>query len=223
MKPSILIAEDDKNILLLLTDHLGESYDIVTTENGFDAWNYYKNNKVDLIVTDIAMPVLDGYQLLERIREENKTIPILMLTANHSFNSKKVSFSTGVDDYLTKPFELEELEWRIKALLRRVEVDSGQIIHAGSVSLDKSTYNIFDEKNSIQLPKKEFDLLFKLLSQPGQIFTKHQIMEDIWGYDSFSSEDTIKTHISRLRSKIKQFSQLKISAIKGIGYKAEVE
>jgi len=177
---------------------------------------------VDLVITDIHMPLMDGYDLARRIRGEKPSLPLLMLTADQSFDAKRTGFALGTDDYLTKPFEMEELKWRIETLLRRVRIGEDHKIRQGGITLDRDRYTLSGEGGDVQLPRKEFDLLFKLLSDPGRIFTKNQLLDDVWGYGSESSEDTVKTHISRLRNSLRDFPGISLSAVKGIGYKGEV-
>lgn len=219
---TILIAEDDKNIQLLIEARLKSKYTVICANNGQEALHIIEAKKIDLLIADIMMPIMDGFKLVQTIRKDDYTIPILMLTAKQSFEDKRTGFSSGIDDYMTKPVNYEELHWRIEALLRRAKIANENKITIGNVVLDSSSYMIFVEDKAIELPKKEFDLLFKLLSYPGQIFTKNQLLDDIWGFDSDSGEDTVKTHISRLRNKFQYIDEFKIITIKGLGYKAEI-
>lgn len=219
---TILIAEDDKNIQLLIEARLKSKYTVICANNGQEALHIIEAKKIDLLIADIMMPIMDGFKLVQTIRKDGYTIPILMLTAKQSFEDKRTGFSSGIDDYMTKPVNYEELHWRIEALLRRAKIANENKITIGNVVLDSSSYIIFVEDKAIELPKKEFDLLFKLLSYPGQIFTKNQLLDDIWGYDSDSGEDTVKTHISRLRNKFQYIDEFKIITVKGLGYKAEI-
>ena len=169
------------------------------------------------------MPIMDGYTLAKEIRNDKNNIPILMVTAKESINDKLTGFSVGVDDYMIKPIDYNELRARIEALLRRANIVSSKKIEIGNVIINEDTYTVSKDDISIELPPKEFELLFKLLSYPGQIFTKNQILDDIWGYSSDSSEDTIKTHISRIRNKLKDFDEFEIITVKGLGYKGEIK
>ena len=221
--PVILVAEDDENLRLLITQRLKNLFDVIAVRDGDEALDALADNRIDLLITDIMMPGTDGFALVESLRKSGSMIPVLMLTANQSFEAKKQGFSLGTDDYLTKPFDKEELIWRVQALLRRYQIEQDQKIKAGSLTADMESYTISSKEGSVTLPRKEFELLYKLLSNPGRIYTKSQLMEAIWGYETESSEDTVKTHISRIRSKLKGVNELKIVAVKGIGYKAEVE
>ena len=147
---------------------------------------------------------------------------MLLLTAKQSFEDKREGFSSGIDDYMTKPVNYEELIWRLDALLRRAHIASEHRIVVGRTVLDSGTYTVTREGAAMELPKKEFELLYKLLSYPGQIFTRNQLLDGVWGYDSESGEDTVKTHISRLRNKLRDIPEFRIVTIKGLGYKAEI-
>ncbi len=219
---TVLIAEDDENIRLLVTARLKSKYTVVCAEDGLEALNIIESQKIDLLIADIMMPRMDGFQLVQTVRKNEFTLPVLMLTAKQSFDDKRTGFSSGTDDYMTKPVNYEELQWRIEALLRRARIASENKIVVGNVTVDLSTYTVTSGDLVTELPKKEFDLLYKLLSYPGHIFTKNQLLDDIWGYDSGSGEDTVKTHISRLRNKFQEIDEFQIITVKGLGYKAEI-
>lgn len=217
---TILIAEDNDNIRLLISERLKPFYTILLASDGMEALEILESRHVDLLLTDVMMPGMDGFELIKEIRRNGFKLPALILTAKQSFNDKRIGFSIGTDDYMTKPVNYEELRWRIDALLRRADITNERKIVMGDAILDESTYTLNKGTISIELPKKEFELLYKLLSYPGIIFTKSQLLDDIWGFDSYSSEDTVKTHISRLRSRVSDFTEFKIITIKGLGYKA---
>lgn len=219
---NLLIVEDDENILLLTYLNLKNEYHIFTAKNGKEALNIIYNKKIALMITDIMMPQMNGYELVETIRQEGFNFPVIFLTAKNSFDDKQKGFSLEIDDYLTKPFHFEELRWHIRSLLRRCQINTSKQIVIGDIIIDEKTYTIQKEGNIISLSKKEFQLLYKLLSYPNMIFTKNQLLDEIWGYDSESSEDTIKTHINKLRQKCASFTQFKISTVRGLGYKGEV-
>ncbi len=219
----ILIVEDDEAVRLLIGHRLRARYSILTAGDGKQALDIIDSQHVDLLIADIMMPRMDGFELVQNLRRRGIEIPVLMLTANQSFDAKRTGFRSGTDDYMTKPVNYEELLWRVQALLRRAHVFVEEKIELGGVVLDPSTYTMAKGELRIELPRKEFDLLFKLLSTPGRIYTKSQLMDDIWGHDSASDEDTVKTHISRLRNRIREFNEVAIVAVKGIGYKVEVE
>jgi two-component system OmpR family response regulator len=215
----ILVVEDEKNLQLLMKERLKPFYDIYVAEDGVNALSIIDDVKIDLLVTDIMMPDMDGFELIRTLRKEGYTLPVLILTAKQSFQDKKTGFTIGTDDYMTKPVNFEELHWRIDALLRRADITSERKIKIGALVLDENSYSIYNSDKQIELPKKEFELLYKLLSYPNMIFTKAQLLDDIWGYDSESGEETVKTHISRLRKKVEGFTELDIITIKGLGYK----
>lgn len=235
---TILVVEDDKNTRLLTTARLKPHYDVVTACDGEEALDLFYKQHIDLIVADIMMPNMDGYELVRTLREYRQEIPVIMLTAKQTFEAKKEGFLTGTDDYMTKPVNYEELLWRIEALLRRAKINTDRRITIGSVTVNADNYTVSRAScadappaasdaacgaaERLALPKKEFELLYKLLSYPDVIFTKDQLLEDIWGYDTDSDENTIKTHISRLRSKFDGWKEFEIVTIRGLGYKAEL-
>lgn len=216
---TILIAEDDMNLQLLMTERLKHYYTILQANNGAEALELLYSKHIDLLITDVMMPEMDGFKLLKTIRQDGMKLPVLILTAKQSFSDKQTGFVFGTDDYMTKPVNFDELHWRIDALLRRSNIASERIIRIGEVTLNEASYTITKGSITIELPPKEFDLIYKLLSYPGMIFTKNQLLDEIWGYDSESSEDTVKTHVSRLRNKLVEFGEFEIVTIKGLGYK----
>lgn len=220
---TILVVEDDRNTRLLTIARIKPYFEVLSAGDGLAALDVLYQNKVDLIVADVMMPRMDGYTLLRTLRQENNDIPILLLTAKQSFEDKKEGFSSGTDDYMTKPVNYEELMWRIHALLRRAQIATEKKIVFGATVVDSTAYTVSVNDQTIEFPKKEFELLFKLLSYPNIIFTKQQLIDEIWGFDSESSEDTLKTHISRIRNKLKDCKEFEIVTIKGLGYKAEIK
>ena len=219
---TILLVEDDEVMRLLTRAKLRDQFTVLCAADGVEALELLERQRADLILADVMMPRMDGYTLVKRLREDHNDIPVLLLTARQSFEDKREGFSSGVDDYMTKPVNYEELIWRLNALLRRAHIASERKIVVGQVVLDSSTYTVSYNGETLELPKKEFELLYKLLAYPGQIFTRNQLLDGIWGYDSESGEDTVKTHISRLRNKLRQIPDFRIVTIKGLGYKAEI-
>lgn len=219
---TILLVEDDASMRLLTSAKLRPYYSVVTANDGLEALAYLEDRSADLIIADVMMPRMDGYALVRRLREDGNQIPVLLLTAKQTFEDKREGFSSGIDDYMTKPVNFEELHWRLAALLRRSRIASERQITIGGVTLDQRTYTLTRQTKVLELPKKEFELLYKLLSYPGQIFTRNQLLDDIWGFDSESGEDTIKTHISRLRSRLREVTEFRIVTIKGLGYRADI-
>ncbi len=218
----ILVVEDDRNMRLLTAARLEDMYTVVCANDGIEAMEEIHKGGIDLIIADIMMPRMDGYELLKTIREEGYTTPFLMLTAKEALEDKQKGFSLGTDDYMTKPFSSDELMWRTQALLRRADIAQSKKIEIGSVTVDSAKYAVYNDKEYIELPKKEFDLLFKLLSYPDRIFSKEQLLDSIWGMNAESGEDTVKTHISRVRNRLKDINEFSIVTLKGLGYKADI-
>lgn len=219
---TILIVEDDRNMRLLTSARLSDSYAVITACDGVEGLEKLHKGGIDLIIADIMMPRMDGYELLAQVREEGYQIPFLLLTAKESLDDKQLGFQLGTDDYMTKPFSSDELLWRVAALLRRANISKERKIVIGDVTIDSEKYAVYDDNRYIEFPKKEFDLLFKLLSYPNQIFSKDQLLDSIWGIDSGSTGDTIKTHISRIRNRLADIDAFRITTIKGLGYKADL-
>lgn len=218
----ILVVEDDTNSRILTAARLKPYYTVLTACDGEEALDVFYKQHVDLIVADVMMPKMDGYELVGTLREYNHDVPVIMLTAKSAFEDKRQGFSTGTDDYLTKPVNYEELLWRIEALLRRAKIHTEQKIVIGNVTINAENYTVSKDGASIELPKKEFELLYKMLSYPDMIFTKNQLLEEIWGFDTDSDDSTIKTHISRLRNKFDSWEEFKIVTVRGLGYKVTV-
>ncbi len=218
----ILVVEDDRNMRLLTAARLEDMYTVVCANDGIEAIEEIHKGGIDLIIADIMMPRMDGYELLKTVREEGYTTPFLMLTAKEALEDKQKGFSLGTDDYMTKPFSSDELMWRTQALLRRADIAQSKKIEIGSVTVDSAKYAVYNDKEYIELPKKEFDLLFKLLSYPDRIFSKEQLLDSIWGMNAESGEETVKTHISRVRNRLKNIEEFSIVTLKGLGYKADI-
>ncbi len=220
----ILVVEDDRNARLLTAARLKPHYTVLAAKDGEEALEIYSSRHVDLIVADVMMPKMDGYELVRNLRSTNHQTPVILLTAKSAFDDKRIGFEAGIDDYMTKPVNYEELLWRINALLRRSNIQAKQELAIGPVTIDARTYSVTrsDPQETYELPKKEFDLLFLLLSYPDMIFTKNQLIEEIWGMDSSSDENTIKTHINRLRTKFGTWPEFQIITIRGLGYKAHI-
>lgn len=219
---TILVVEDDKNIRLLTTARLKPHYTVLTACDGEEAIDIFYKQHIDLIVADIMMPNMDGYELVKCLREYKQDVPVIFLTAKSAFEDKRKGFASGIDDYMTKPVNYEELIWRIEALLRRANINASRQITVGAVTVDATSYTVSRGTELVELPKKEFELLFKLLSYPNVIFTKDQLLEDIWGIETDSNDSTIKTHINRLRNKFGDWEEFEIVTIRGLGYKLEL-
>ena len=218
---NILVADDDKNTRKLMRAVLErENYNVLTAEDGDDALKKIENNHVDLVVLDVMMPKVDGYEFTRIIRENNNALPILMVSAKQLPDDRRKGFIVGTDDYMTKPVDEQEMLLRIKALLRRAQIVSERRIVIGDVIVDYDTLTVSKNGESQELPPKEFMLLYKLLSYPGKIFTRIQLMDEIWGMDSDSGWETVTVHIGRLRKRFEGFEEFSIESVRGLGYKA---
>lgn len=217
---TILIVEDDEMVRLLTKTHLAPGYKVLEASNGEEALEILAHEHIDLLIVDIQMPKMNGYELMRSLRDSGDLRPAIMLTAMNTFAHKKEGFASGVDDYMTKPINYEELIWRIEAILRRVQIANEKKIQIGTFSMDQNSYVAKYAGENISLTNKEFDLLYKFLSYPGIVFTKQQLMDEIWGFDSETEYDTIKTYISRLRNKFSGCKEFELVAIRGLGYKA---
>lgn len=219
----ILVAEDDKNTAKLMRAVLRhEGYDVLLAENGEQALELTDKNHVDLIIVDVMMPVMNGYEFTKRMREGGSTVPILMITAKYLPEDKCKGFLVGTDDYMVKPVNEEEMLLRIKALLRRSKIVAERKLRIGAVTLDYDSLTVSRNGETQTLPQKEFYLLYKLLSYPDKIFTRLQLMDEIWGMESESIDTTVNVHVTRLRKRFESFSEFEIVAIRGIGYKGVI-
>ena len=217
----ILVVEDDKNTRKLLTAVIGgEGYNVLEATNGVEALDVLEHKHVDLMVLDVMMPQMDGFTLTETLREGGSQLPILILSAKQNVGDIKKGFLVGIDDYLTKPFDFDVLLLRIKALLRRSKIVTENKLTVGSVTLDYNSYTVTTPEWEEQLPQKEFLLLFKLLSYPNVVFTRLQLMDEIWGMDAESDEHTVNVHINRLRTRFADITDFEIVTVRGLGYKA---
>ena len=217
----ILVVDDDKNTRLLLKAVLeSDGYTVLTAENGEDALAVMDKHHIDLAVLDVMMPKMDGYEFTRILRENNVGLPILMVSARQLPADKKQGFLVGTDDYITKPIDEEEMLLRVKALLRRARIASERRIVIGNVALDQDSMTVTRGEEIHELPQKEFLLLYKLLSYPGKIFTRIQLMDEIWGADSETGWETVTVHIGRLRKRFESWEEFEIVSVRGLGYKA---
>lgn len=217
----ILVADDDKHTRMLLRAVLeSENYTVSTAENGEQALELLDREHIDLVILDVMMPEMDGYEFTQIVRQTDSTLPILMVTAKHLPEDEKKGFLVGTDDYITKPIDEEKLLLRIKALLRRARIVSEQRIVIGEVILDYNSFTVTRGDEVQVLPQKEFMLLYKLLSYPGQIFSRIQLMDEIWGTDSETGWETVTVHVGRLRKRFEGWNEFEIVAVRGLGYKA---
>lgn len=219
---NILLVDDNKSIRKLICAYLEpDGFNILHAENGIEALKIMENNHIDLMIADIMMPLMDGFTLTEDLRAANYDLPILMITAKDTFEDKKRGFRAGTDDYMVKPIDMNEMALRINALLRRAKISNEHKISIGSIELNYDTLEVKTPLHTYMLPKKEFYLLFKLLSYPKRIFTRQELMDDIWGMDTEADERTVDVHIKRLREKFEGLKEFEIVTIRGLGYKAE--
>lgn len=219
----ILIVDDDPNIRELAGHFLrNEGFDIHEAGDGEEALRVLESVKADMVILDIMMPNMDGWELCRELRAFYDC-PLLMLTAKGETSQKVKGFDLGTDDYLVKPFEPAELVARVRALLKRYKISLSQKVCVGELTLDRKTYEVIDGGDSLILPLKEFDLLFKLASYPGKTFSREQLIEEIWGYDYEGDERTVDVHVKRLRGRFpeKQY-HFKIATVRGLGYRLEV-
>ena len=218
---NIMIVEDDSNQRKLMGAVLEQyGYHVIQATDGIDALDQLDKKHVDLIILDIMMPRMDGFELTDTLRQTGCNIPILMVTAKQSPVDKRKGFIIGTDDYMTKPVDEEEMVLRVGALLRRSKIVSEKKLTVGSTTLYFDSLTVVSGSVTNEHPQKEFLLLFKLLSYPGKIFTRRQLMDEIWDMDSESDERTVDVHISRLREKYRGCPDFEIVTVRGLGYKA---
>ena len=220
---TVLIADDDANIRELVSLFLrNEGLKTVEAADGREALAVYASEPVDLVVLDIMMPVMDGWALCKELRRADPSLPLLMLTARGETWEKVKGFELGTDDYLTKPFDPLELAARVKALLKRHRNLAAKTIQLGRTVLDRQTYKVVQDDQSLSLPLKEFELLCKLADRPGQVFTREQLIEAVWGIDYAGDDRTVDVHIKRLRERFGESEDFRIETVRGLGYRIEV-
>ena len=218
---NILVVEDDAELNRLFCTVLSKNgYNPIGASDGEAALDIMQSEYIDLIITDIMMPRLDGFQLTESLRQTDRTTPVLLITAKDSFGDKQRGFLSGADDYMVKPVDVEEMLLRVGALLRRARIISDHRQVVGSTVLDYDTLTVTVGNKETVLPQKEFYLLYKLLSAPGHIFTRQQLMDEIWGMESETEARTVDVHINRLRERFRDCTDFSIVTVRGLGYKA---
>ncbi|KOO51038.1 response regulator transcription factor [Viridibacillus arvi] len=221
--PTILVADDDAIIRELVCLFLrNDGFETLEAVDGKEALTVYASKHVDLVVLDIMMPIMDGWTLCKELRRANPDLPLLMLTARGETWEKVKGFELGTDDYLTKPFDPLELTARVKALLKRYRIGSTETIQFGNIILDRKTYKVMSGSDSLTLPLKEFELLYKLAGTPGQVYTREQLIDQIWGIDYAGDDRTIDVHIKRLRERFSTTTDFRIETVRGLGYRLEV-
>ncbi|MEE0779495.1 MAG: response regulator transcription factor [Massilimicrobiota sp.] len=223
MKSKILIVDDEEHIRELIRFYLDkEGFSVVQAASGEEALHLLENEYIDLAIVDIMMPVMDGFQLVEEMKEM-KDIPVIMLTAKSQSADKLRGFSLGIDDYVTKPFDLDELLARVKTILKRYSINSQNIVTLHDVVFDGDKYEIRYKDQTIHLPLKQFELAFELAKNPNQIFTREQLIEKIWGMDYDGFDRTVDVHIKRIRENLGHLPGFKVVTVRGLGYKIEVK
>ena len=217
---NILVVEDDMKLRnLFCTVLLNNGYCAIPAESGLAALKILDTEYVDLIISDIMMPGMDGYELIETLRDSGYTLPILIITAKERFEDKQRGFLAGTDDYMVKPIDVNEMVLRIGALLKRARISTERKIICGKTVLNYDALTVTFNGEELLLPQKEFYLLYKLMSYPNKIFTSQQLMDEIWGVDSQSDERTVDVHINRLRERFKDCDDFQILTVRGLGYK----
>ena len=218
---TILIVEDDEKLNKIISAHLRENgYNVVSCLKAMEAFDKMIDIRVDLIISDIMMPGIDGFKLASMVREQDKTVPILFTSSRDDFSSKEKGFRIGIDDYMVKPVDMNELLLRIGALLRRANIENEKKLTAGSLTLNAEETTAYLDGQEVTLTVKEFQVLYKLLSYPKKTFTRNQLMDDIWGLETGSTPRSVDVYITKLREKFADCKDFEIITVHGLGYKA---
>ena len=219
--PKILIAEDDRELRLLFSRVLEKNgYETKCVSNGVGALDAASSEFFDLIISDIMMPKMNGYELVSALREAGNKSPIMIISARGDFDDMREGYSLGADDYMVKPINVNEMVLKVSALLRRATMMSEHRLTVGSTVLELDTLTVRTQTEAQTLPQKEFLLLYKMASYPGKIFTRNELMSAVWGYDEAEGDThTVDVHVARVRERLKDSEDLKISTIRGVGYK----
>lgn len=221
---NILIVEDDKNLRKLIVTCLKKNnYNTYEATNGEEALEVLDKNFTDLVITDIMMPKMDGFELVKELRESKYNVPILLITAKGGIEDKKCGFTLGADDYMVKPIDIEELALRVQVLLRRAQTTNEKKIKLGDLVLNYNQISVTRKDKIYPLAQKEFYLLYKLVSTPNTIFTRQELIDEIWGLESESDYRTVDVHIKRIREKLSDVTEFEIITIRGIGYKCIIK
>ncbi|WP_303871084.1 response regulator transcription factor [Acetobacterium wieringae] len=220
---NILVIEDDEKLNYIVCSFLKDNgYHAISCKNGTEAFNRILEEPVNLIVSDIMMPEMDGFEFAAEIRRQDKSIPILFMTARDDMGAKQKGYSLGIDDYMVKPIEMDELVLRVSALLRRANIRNERKLEAGSLILNEEETTAYLNEEELPLTVKEFNILFKLLSYPKRTFTRAQLMDEFWGYDTESNPRTVDVSITKLRDKLSDCADVEIVTVRGLGYKAVI-
>lgn len=223
MKSKIMVVDDEMHIRELVRFYLDKAgFDTIEAANAEEALDIVENQYIDLAVVDIMMPGMDGFELVEQMRQYRE-FPVIMLTAKSQSKDKLRGFSLGIDDYVTKPFDPDELMARVKTILKRYSINSSNVVKIGDVIFDGDKYEVRYQGQIIHLPLKQFELAFELAKNPNQIFTREQLIEKIWGMDYDGFDRTVDVHIKRIRENLGHLPGFKVVTVRGLGYKIEVE
>ncbi len=217
----ILVAEDDIALNKLVCSYLADNgYEVVPCYDGMTALNKIRREEYDVIISDIMMPNMDGFTLAERVRDKNKRIPILFMTARDDKASKMLGYKIGIDDYIVKPFDTDELVLRVGAILRRSKIATDSALTVGNFTMNSDEHTAYLNGEELSLTVREFDLLFKLLSYPKKTFTRAQLMDEFWDYDSSATSRTVDVYMAKIREKTAECDGFEIVTVHGLGYKA---
>lgn len=217
---NILVVEDDIKLNNIYCSALqSNSYNTIQALDGEEALDIAAEKTVDLVISDIMMPEVDGYELTKELREMYPELPILMISAKEGFEDKRYGFMAGIDDYMVKPVDLNEMILRVNALLRRAKMVTERKLTIGGTILNYDTYTAEYNGKTVEIPQKEFLVLYKLMSYPSRTFTRRQLMDEFWGYDTDSEERTVDVHINRLRDRLRDCPDIEINTIRGLGYR----
>lgn len=220
---TVLVVEDNIDLRQLIALRLTRSgYEVVQTSNGVEALDTLDHTAVHIMIVDIMMPGMDGYQFTKSVRDSGITTPIIMVTARETLEDKRAGFRSGADDYMVKPIDIDELLLRIEALLRRANISDERLLRVGDCVISEEAMTVTYNGETIDLRQKEFRLLHMLLSYPGRIFTRHALMDEIWGYDNESDPRTVDVHIKRLREKVAGIPGFEIQTVRGLGYRGVI-
>lgn len=216
----ILVCEDDRALNSLVTSYLSDcGYEVTSCQNGEDGLFALEKTTFDLIITDIMMPKVDGFELAESVRISDKTTPIVFMSAKDDKPSKMYGYKLGIDDYITKPFDIDELVMKVNAILRRAKIESGKEVTVGNLTMNIEERTALCNGEEISLTVREFDILFKLLSYPKKTFTRSKLMEEFWDYDSSATSRTVDVYMAKLRDKTSECDGFEIMTVHGLGYK----
>ena len=220
----ILFVEDDKDLNMLTTSHFKKSgFTVTSTYNGLDALMELENQKFDMIISDIMMPLCDGFELAKRVREHNSEIPILFMTARMDKPSKQIGYQIGIDDYIVKPVDLDELVLKIEAIARRLKIGTTHNLVVGNLTMNSEERTAYIDDEEITLSVREFNILYCMLSYPKKTFTRGKLMEDFWDYDSSATSRTVDVYMAKLRDKTKNCDGFEIQTVHGLGYKVVIK